>query len=63
MDWPDAWDGYLESERELMRMPDEVSIAARCVELYGEDGSGFMSASGIELPEADFFSSWALRRR
>lgn len=53
MGWPDAWDGYLESELELMRMPGEVSIAARCVELYGEDGSGFMSASGIELPEAD----------
>jgi pimeloyl-ACP methyl ester carboxylesterase len=53
MAWPGAWEGYFESELELMRMPDEGSVVAWCVEHFGQDGSGFMSASGIELPEAD----------
>lgn len=53
MGWPGAWEGYVESEAELMRMPDERSVVTSCEEQFGEDGSAFMAASGIELPEAD----------
>lgn len=53
MGWPGAWDGYLESEAELMRMPDEEAAIAWCVERFGADGSGFLSASGFEIPEPD----------
>jgi pimeloyl-ACP methyl ester carboxylesterase len=53
MGWPSAWDGYLESEAELMRMPDEEAAIAWCVERFGADGSGFLAASGFELPEPD----------
>ncbi len=42
MGWPGAWDGYLESEAQLMRMPDEEAAIAWCVERFGADGSGFL---------------------
>jgi pimeloyl-ACP methyl ester carboxylesterase len=41
MGWPGAWEGYFESELELMRMRDEGSVAAWCAEHFGEDGSRF----------------------
>ncbi len=53
MAWPEAWDGYAEAEISMMRMPDEQSVAARCEELFGADGSGFPGSSGLELPEPD----------
>lgn len=53
MGWPGAWEGYIESELELMRMPDEESVVAWCIEHFGEDGSQFMAASGMDLPVAD----------
>lgn len=53
MGWPGAWGGYLESEVQLMRMPDEETAIAWCVEQFGIDGSGFLAVSGIELPEPD----------
>lgn len=53
MAWSGAWMGYLESECDLMRLPDEPSAVRWCVEHFGRDGSGFMSTSAIELPEAD----------
>jgi pimeloyl-ACP methyl ester carboxylesterase len=53
MGWPAAWDGYFEGEAELMGMPDERAVVSACVERFGEDGSGFMTASGLDLPEAD----------
>ncbi|MDQ4147319.1 MAG: alpha/beta hydrolase [Pseudomonadota bacterium] len=53
MGWPSAWDGYLESETELMHIPDEEAAIAWCVERFGADGSGFLAASGFELPEPD----------
>ena len=46
MGWPGAWEGYIESELELMRMPDEESVVAWCIEHFGEDGSQFMATSG-----------------
>ncbi|MGH7860058.1 MAG: alpha/beta fold hydrolase, partial [Candidatus Binatia bacterium] len=51
--WPGAWDGYLEVEQELMRLPDENAVVARCEELFGSDGSGFMSASGFTFAPPD----------
>jgi len=53
MGWPGAWEGYIESELELMRMPAEGSVVAWCIEHFGEDGSQFRAASGMDLPVAD----------
>ncbi|MCG8460638.1 MAG: alpha/beta hydrolase [Holophagales bacterium] len=53
MAWPEAWNGYLEAEVSMMRMPDEPSAAARCEELFGKDGGGLLEASEVELPEPD----------
>lgn len=54
MAWPGAWDGYLEGrpEVELMHLPDEHAVGARCAERFGADGSGFF-AEPFELPEPD----------
>jgi pimeloyl-ACP methyl ester carboxylesterase len=53
MAWPGAWEGYIGTENQLMRMPDEEAALAWCVERFGADGSGFLAASGFELPEPD----------
>jgi pimeloyl-ACP methyl ester carboxylesterase len=53
MAWPRAWEGYVESERQLMRLPDEESVVASCVERFGADGSGFSEASDFEFAEPD----------
>ncbi len=53
MAWPGAWDGYVESERQLMRLPGEDAAVAWCAERFGADGSGFESASDFEFPEPD----------
>lgn len=52
MGWPEAWNGYIESEAELMREPDERAALAWCIERYGPDGSGFLSDS-FPLPAPD----------
>lgn len=52
MAWPDAWDGYIESEAQLMRMPDESAAIAWCSERFGADGSRFLSEP-FDLPEPD----------
>jgi pimeloyl-ACP methyl ester carboxylesterase len=53
MAWPGAWEGYPETERHLMRVPDEAAAIAWCVERFGADGSGFLAASDFVLPEPD----------
>jgi pimeloyl-ACP methyl ester carboxylesterase len=53
MAWPGAWKGYLDTESELMRLPNEEAAIEWCVERFGPDGSGFLAASGFELPEPD----------
>lgn len=53
MGWPGAWEGYIDSERELMRLPDEAAAVAWCVARYGEDGKGFFTASDFEWAEPD----------
>jgi pimeloyl-ACP methyl ester carboxylesterase len=52
MAWPDAWDGYIESEAQLMRMPNESAAIAWCSERFGADGSRFLSEP-FDLPEPD----------
>jgi pimeloyl-ACP methyl ester carboxylesterase len=52
MAWPEAWNGYLEDEIQLMRMPDEPAAVAWCAERFGADGSGFADAP-FEFPEPD----------
>jgi pimeloyl-ACP methyl ester carboxylesterase len=53
MGWPGASEGYVESERELMRLPEEAAVIASCERQYGRDGSGFADASNFEFAEAD----------
>lgn len=48
--WPPAWDGYLESEIQLMRLPDENAALAWRVNRWGADGSGFL-VEPFDLPE------------
>ena len=49
MGWPGAWEGFIEPEASLMRLPDEQAVFARCVELFGEDASRFFDVPGVEL--------------
>jgi pimeloyl-ACP methyl ester carboxylesterase len=53
MGWPGAWDGYIDSERRLMRLGDEAAAVAWCEQHYGADGSGFLSASDFDFPAVD----------
>jgi pimeloyl-ACP methyl ester carboxylesterase len=53
MAWPEAWNSLFEAEIAMMRMPDEQSATARCVELFGADGSKLLGSSWIELPKPD----------
>jgi pimeloyl-ACP methyl ester carboxylesterase len=53
MAWPGAWEGYMETESQLMCLPDEEAAAAWCVERFGADGSRFLTASDFEFPEPD----------
>ena len=55
MGWPRAWDGYIESEVQIQRTPDERAAIALCEEHYGADGSGLFS-NPFELPEVDVAS-------
>jgi pimeloyl-ACP methyl ester carboxylesterase len=58
MQWPGAWEGYLETERQLMRIDDEEKAVAWCVERFGEDGSGFFAAIDFKFsaPDEAFFA-------
>jgi hypothetical protein len=42
-----------DTERRLMRLPDEQAALDWCIQRCGSDGSGFMSASGFKLPAPD----------
>jgi len=53
MTWPGAWDGYVESERQLMRLPDETAAIAWCEQRFGADGGRFQDVSDFEFAEAD----------
>ena len=53
MGWAGAWEGYVESEIQLMRLPDETAAIAWCVERFGADGSAFLTASDFEFAEPD----------
>lgn len=51
--WTGAWDGYLETEAELMRLGDEGEAIAWCEAHYGPDGRGFLEEGLGELAPAD----------
>jgi len=51
--WPEAWDGFLDTEATLMRMGDEAQISAWCEAHYGADGMGFLEDGLGELAPAD----------
>lgn len=53
MAWPGAWDGYVESERQLMRLPDEAAAIAWCVQRFGADGGRFQDVSDFEFADVD----------
>ena len=53
MAWPGAWAGYIDSEKQLMRLPDEEAATRWCVERFGADGSSFLTASDFEFAEPD----------
>jgi len=50
MGWPDAWDGFLESEAALMRVGDEDRARVWCDEHYGPDGAGFFGETDGMAP-------------
>jgi pimeloyl-ACP methyl ester carboxylesterase len=62
MAWPQAWDGYLPIEVELMQLDDREVALARCVELIGVDGSGMgehlgdMATADVELLADEAFA-------
>src|SRR5512134_1751075 len=51
MAWPGDWEGYIASESQLMRLPDERAAIAWCAERFGAHGSGFLAASDFEFAE------------
>jgi pimeloyl-ACP methyl ester carboxylesterase len=53
MGWPAAWEGYVDSERQIMRLSGEGAALAWCEERFGADGSGFLTASDLEFAEPD----------
>ena len=65
MGWPGAWKGYNDMEGELMRISDEETAIAWCVERFGEDGSGFFGAANFKLAEPDeaFFTDEKIARK
>ena len=55
MSWPEASDGYLQSELDIMAMDDEDAAVAWCIERYGADGSGFF---GGDMDLGDVDNAW-----
>jgi pimeloyl-ACP methyl ester carboxylesterase len=53
MAWPAAWEKFSVTEAAVRRMPDVQSVKAWCEEMYGSDGSRFLSSSGFEPAEPD----------
>jgi pimeloyl-ACP methyl ester carboxylesterase len=53
MQWPGAWEGYIETEKQLMRTDNEEKAVAWCIERFGEDGSGFFAAIDFKLSQPD----------
>jgi pimeloyl-ACP methyl ester carboxylesterase len=55
MSWPEASDGYLQSELDIMAMDDEDAAVAWCIERYGADGSRFF---GGDLDLGPIDNAW-----
>ena len=52
MGWAPAWNGFFESEAELMRVSDEAAATRWCRERYGSGGSGY-AGLGLNLGSSD----------
>jgi pimeloyl-ACP methyl ester carboxylesterase len=52
MSWPDAGEGYLQSELDIMAIGDEDAAVVWCEERYGADGSGFFGGD-LDLGPTD----------
>lgn len=65
MSWPGAWSGYNAMEVDLMRISDDQTAIAWCVERFEEDGSGFFAAADFKLAEPDeaFFTDEQIARK
>lgn len=55
MSWPDAHDGYFDSELEIMALDDADAAVERCIERYGVDGSTFFEG---EMDLGDTDNAW-----
>jgi pimeloyl-ACP methyl ester carboxylesterase len=53
MAWPGAWEGYIGSECQIMRLPGEAAAVAWCAQQFGADGSRFLEASDFAFPDPD----------
>lgn len=53
MGWPDAWDGYVTVEADLMRQPDEQSAVAAAERRFGADGSRFFDVADFDMSDPD----------
>jgi pimeloyl-ACP methyl ester carboxylesterase len=51
--WDGAWQGYMEDETTLMRMPGVDEAVAWCRRRYGDDGGRFLDGGLGELPLTD----------
>jgi pimeloyl-ACP methyl ester carboxylesterase len=57
MSWPEASDGYLQSELDIMAADDENAAVAWCEERYGADASRFFEGDMDLGPTDDEFLS------
>ena len=55
MSWPEAADGYLETELRIMAMDDEDAAVADCIERFGPGGERFFEGDADLGPADDAF--------
>ena len=55
MTWPDAADGYLDSELRIMALDDEDAAVADCIERFGTGGERFFEGESDLGPADDAF--------
>jgi pimeloyl-ACP methyl ester carboxylesterase len=57
MAWPQAWDGYMADEADLMRLGDEDAVTTCCEDRYGIDGAGYLTGEpDLSPPDLAFMA-------